>query len=208
MNFLLEKCFFIPLDHAVDDGCNPFDCDNKDLNDFFNNDAVNYSKQLLGKSHCFVLEENTSEVVCAFTVSNDSVNVGHIPNSRRKRLLRNIPRAKHMRRYPAVLIGRLGVSKNFQRKNIGTELMDFIKSWFVHVGNKTGCRYIVVDAYNEEKALQYYQKNGFNFIFSTEDQEITSTEADEDKALSTRLMYFDLIQLKSELSPETEAVEL
>ena len=204
MNFLLEICLFIPLDQAINDSCNPFDCDNMDLNDFFNNDAVNYSEQLLGKSHCFVLEENPCEVVCAFTVSNDSINVGDMPNNRKKRLLRGVPRAKHMRRYPAVLIGRLGVNKNFQGSKIGTELMNFIKSWFVHFGNKTGCRYIVVDAYNEERALRYYEKNGFDCIFSTEEQEINHTGACEDKPLATRLMYFDLIQLKSDPSPETE----
>jgi len=89
------------------------------LNDFFNNDAVNYSKQLLGKSHCFVLEENPREVVCAFSVSNDSINVGDMPGSRKRKVTGLIPHAKSMRRYPAVLIGRLGVNKNFQRGKKG-----------------------------------------------------------------------------------------
>ena len=39
--------------------------------------------------------------------------------------------------------------------------MSFIKDWFRHEDNKTGCRFIVVDAYNEEKVLRYYEKNGF-----------------------------------------------
>lgn len=36
--------------------------------------------------------------------------------------------------------------------------MSFIKDWFRHEDNKTGCRFIVVDAYNEDKVLRYYEK--------------------------------------------------
>jgi GNAT superfamily N-acetyltransferase len=196
VNFLLEKCLFLPLGEVISDGCFQFDCDNQDLNDFFTNDAVNYSKELLGKSHCFVLEEDRRVIVCAFTVSNDSINVDHMPGSRKKKVIKDIPRAKHMKRYPAVLIGRLGVNKEYHNAKIGTDLMNFIKSWFVDENNKTGCRYIVVDSYNENRARSFYQKNGFNYIFSEEEQEIKHTRACLDKPLPTRLMYFDLIQLK------------
>ena len=40
-----------------------------------------------------------------------------------------------MRRYPAVLIGRLGVDTKFANKGIGTELMQIIKFWFVEPDN-------------------------------------------------------------------------
>lgn len=44
--------------------------------------------------------------------------------------------------------------------------MTFIKDWFRHEDNKTGCRFIVVDAYNEERVLKYYDKNGFLPLYS------------------------------------------
>lgn len=86
-----------------------------------------------------------------------------------------------MRSYPAVLIGRLGVNKDFrnltgEEKPIGDQLMDFIKSWFIDKGNKTGCRFIVVDAYNSIAPLKYYRRNGFTELFSSEDQEKEYTE--------------------------------
>ena len=31
-------------------------------------------------------------------------------------------------------------------------------------GLKTGCRFIVVDAYNKENVLHFYEKNGFKFF--------------------------------------------
>ncbi len=49
--------------------------------------------------------------------------------------------------------------------------MTFIKDWFRHEDNKTGYRFIVVDAYNEERVLKYYDKNGFLPLYKTEEIE-------------------------------------
>lgn len=76
------------------DCCNPFDCDYKDLNDFFANDLDNYSTELLGKTYCFTLDEDPTIIVCTFTISNDSIKTTHLPNSRRKRVIEEIPRQK------------------------------------------------------------------------------------------------------------------
>lgn len=103
-----------------------------------------------------------------------------------------------MNTYPAVLIGRLGVNLNFKRKGIGRELMDFIKGWFRNSTNKTGCRFVVVDAYNEAEPLGYYVNNGFDFLFTSEDQEREYLRLPKGRPLSTRLMFFDLILLDVE----------
>lgn len=208
MGFLEEKCTFRKFNEDILNNCSPFTCgdddSSKDLNEFFMKDALNYSKQLLGKSYCFTLDEDPSVIVCAFTVSNDSINVRILPNSRKKKINNQIPREKQSSRYPAVLIGRLGVSKQFQGKSegypqkIADELMDFIKAWFIHKDNKTGCRCIVVDAYNEERPIKYYKNNGFEFIFSTESQEKEYTGISKDEKIKTRLMRYDLIVLSPE----------
>ncbi|MDO5130582.1 MAG: hypothetical protein Q4D64_11765 [Prevotellaceae bacterium] len=62
--------------------------------------------------------------------------------------------------------------------------------------NKTGCRYLIVDAYNSEIPLAFYKKNGFDFIFSTEEQEKDYRKIVSDEPLRTRLMFFDLILIK------------
>lgn len=80
---------------------------------------------------------------------------------------------------PAVKVGRLATSHDFKNKGIGTALLDFIKVWFTH-GNKTGCRFIVVDAYNKPSVIRFYEKNGFQFLVADEEDQ------------ETRLMYFDL----------------
>lgn len=202
MGFLLKKCTFQPFVESILTNCEPFDCEDLDLNDFFKNDVIHYTNQLLGKSYSFTLDENPSIIVCAFTVSNDSIKTTSLPNSRKKKVSKEIPRKKQMKSYPSVLIGRLGVNKDFRKvenepNRIGVQLMDFIKSWFVDKNNKTGCRFIVVDSYNKERPLRYYSENGFIELFSTEEQEKEFTGLDKTDQLHTRLMYFDLIYLQS-----------
>lgn len=198
MGFLEDNCTFAVLSKDLLESCNQFDCGHGDLNDFFTNDSQNYSSQLLGKSYCFRLDENPQEIVCAFTISNDSIKTNFLPNSRKKKVNKEIPRIKQFRSYPAVLIGRLGVSDKFKKNGIGRELMDFIKSWFIDPENKTGCRFVVVDSYNEEIPLAYYQRNDFKFLFSSEEQEKEYMGLPEDYELRTRLLYFDLIVLSSD----------
>ena len=70
--------------------------------------------------------------------------------------------------------------------------MDFIKKWFRSDDNKTGCRFIVVDAVNEPSTIGYYIRNGFNPIYNDESVEKEFFNIDETDSLRTRMMYFDL----------------
>ena len=195
-----EKCTLRVYDEGILKKCNPFDCGNADLNEFFAKDVLNYTSELLGKSYCFTLDEDEHQIIAAFTISNDSIKTYTLPNARKKKVNTDIPRQKQMRSYPAVLIGRLGVNKDFRRiegdeKTVGDQLMDFIKSWFIDKTNKTGCRFVVVDSYNEIAPLRYYKRNGFTELFSSEEQEKEFTNFPQEDELTTRLLYFDLIVL-------------
>jgi len=195
MAFLKDKCVRVSLTPKIVAACVPFSCGNKDLDEFFAEDYLDYAKQLMGKTYAFLEVDNPSEIICAFTVSNASIFTNHLPNARRKRIGKDVPQQKRDMIYPAVLIGRLGVNSKFLRKHIGTELMQSIKSWFVDDDNKTGCRYLVVDAYNEPIPCEYYLRNGFTFMFSTEEQEKLYRNIASDGPLRTRLMFFDLMQI-------------
>ena len=203
MGFLREHCSFHLLTREVISSCKPFSCGNSDLDEFFMKDSTLNSEKLLGKTYCYLLNEDPTVIVCAFTLSNDSVRVDQLPNSRKKKINESIPYEKRLRRYPAVLIGRLGVNVEFIGKGIGSELLLFIKRWFVQPDNKTGCRYLAVDSYNLPLTLNYYEKNGFRFLFSTEEQE--AENACLDLPLKTRYMYFDLIEVNQMTSNNKKA---
>ncbi len=197
MKFLESSCSFEVLDEELINSTKLFECSNLDLNDFFQNYCIAFANELMGKTYCFTLDSDSKNIVCSFTISNDSIKTSILPNARKKKVLKNIPSQKRFKSYPAVLIGRLGVSKEFTSLGIGTELLNFIKSWFIDRDNKTGCRFIIVDSYNTNEALNFYKKNGFNFLFSSEEQEKTATDVSNDSQIKTRLMYFDLITLYS-----------
>ena len=123
MAFLTDRCARVPLSPKIVAACAPFSCGNKDLDEFFSADYLDYAEQLMGKTYAFLEIENPSEIVCAFTVSNASIFTNHLPNARRKRVGKDVPWQKRDMIYPAVLIGRLGVNRKFMRKHVGTELM-------------------------------------------------------------------------------------
>ena len=195
---LIDQCNFYELTEDIIKTCTPFSCGNIDLDDFFRNDAIRYAYFLMGKTYCFRLNENPYKIVCAFTVSNDSIRIYDLPRSRRDYMKRLTHHEKPLRRYPGVLIGRLGVDSEFARKGIGSEVLDFIKGWFFSSGNKTGCRFVIVDAVNEPEVIAFYVKNGFQPLFTTEEQELAYTLGKKESypKLDTRLMYYDLLNMR------------
>ena len=196
MGYLAEKAVFMPLTKTILEESDKFTCGNEDLDDFFQTDSIAYAEDLFGKTYCFRMKGESKELLCAFTVSNASIFTTLLPNARKKKVAKNVSHVKRDLIYPAVLIGRLGISTRYQQHHIGTELMNFIKSWFVDSSNKTGCRYLIVDAYNSDIPLAFYKKNGFDFIFSTEEQEKDYRKIVSNEPLRTRLMFFDLILIK------------
>ena len=196
MGFLADNTVFSSLTQKVLEDSGEFSCGNEDLDGFFKEDAVSYAENLFGKSYCYATEGEEREIVCAFTVANASIFTKYLPNARRKKVGKLVPHIKQDLIYPAVLIGRLGISTKYQHLHLGSEVLDFIKAWFVEPYNKTGCRYLVVDAYNEDIPVAFYKKNGFDFMFSTEEQEKSYRGIVSDAPLKTRLMFFDLILIK------------
>lgn len=196
--FLNSQCFFGELTDDLLSICQPFSCGNEDLDDFFRNDATRYAYYLMGKSYCFRKTDDPTKIVCTFTVSNDSIRIYDLPRSRRDYMKSLTHHEKPLRRYPGVLIGRLGVNKDFCGKGIGSEVIDFIKGWFMSHDNKSGCRFVIVDAINAPEVISFYQKNGFQPLFSSEAQEFLYTGGKKGQPIkmATRLMYFDLLWMR------------
>ncbi len=183
-----------PYTREVAHYCHPFTCCDRDLDEFFSNDAFLYDTELLGKTYAWIDASDPRHIIGLVTLANDSVKAQFIAHSARNRLQRSITNAKRGINYPAVLIGRLGVSAHYRGKglNIGSQILDFIKGWFRTSDNKTGCRFIVVDAYNNEGTVRFYEKNGFRLLYKTEAEERTFLGLTDDEPLETRFMFFDL----------------
>jgi hypothetical protein len=149
------------------------------LNDFFRTEALDHKKELLSETYSLMRATNTKEAPPPALISfcNDNIQLS---TSRKKKIL---PREKrHYEHLPAVKIARLGVASEFQKKNIGTYLINMAKELFL-ADNRTGCRFITVDAYNNNNVLRFYKNNDFEFL------------SKKDEKCPTRIMYFDLKRL-------------
>lgn len=160
-----------------------FDCADKELNDFLCDDAIDHIKALLAVTY---LLEKDGKLIGYFSVLNDSIRHKDIPaktpsKSELRRLLRRVPfKKRRYRSHPAVKVGRFAISRDCQSEGLGRQMMDYVKGYFLD-NNKTGCRFITVDAYNNPRTLKFYKDNGFDFLTS------------KDEKHHNRLMYFDLI---------------
>lgn len=101
-------------------------------------------------------------------------------------------------------------------ENVGDEMMDLIKTMAISPDNDCAARYLVVDAVNHPNVINYYKRNGFDFLFESDEEEMKCLRSDrtnktiirkvlefcrlvkqqEKPACKTRLMLFDLILLK------------
>lgn len=180
--------------------CEPFSCGNEDLDDFFSNNAVTYSRHLLGKTYQFCQKETPNVVACAFTISNDSIRITNkFHDDYKDKFLNDANLSeKGLRRYPAVLIGRLGTDVKFVGQGFGSAVLCFIKTW-VQTKMLTGCRFLIVDAYNTPNTIHFYQKNDFHFLIEDERLEAKYMGIGVGRLpLNTRLMYYDLLDMQTE----------
>ena len=150
----LEDYYFIPL--KADSEIKPFKCKDDDLNGFLFEDARKYLADLMAVTYLWEDLPN-NKTVAYFSLLNDKITFDPEQRSIWNRLSRRVPNPKRRKDYPAVKIGRLYT--------------------FTH-GNRTGCRFITVDAYQD--AVGFYQQCGFDFL---------SAKDEKDK---TRSMYYDL----------------
>ena len=166
-----------------DERIESFCCGDADLDDFIVNEAPFYRDALLAVS--YVMEED-GQPIAYFSLANDRVSIQDFDTNtdfnrfRRHRFVNE----KRIKSYPAVKVGRFAVSESARGSGIGSMLLDFIKAYFL-IDNKTGCRFITVDAYRS--AIPFYEKNGFLPL------------QEEDDGSPTRLLFFDLADYKKQL---------
>jgi GNAT superfamily N-acetyltransferase len=171
----------IKIDGSTD--IKPFDCGDDDLNDFLLSKAKYYQSELLAVTY---LLENEERTIAFFSIFNDSVRVQEIEfatKSALKRFLSSMvshPK-RHLKYFPALKIGRLGVCKTTRGKGLGRAIVSYIINLAIEQNSNCACKLITVDAYDQ--SLGFYENIGFSYF----------TETDEGK--DTRQMYLDLTPL-------------
>ena len=159
----------------------------------------NYLKELLAVTYAIELK---GEIIAMFSLCNDRLDVHDFDDDRKKfkKAAKEIPHTKRgMKHYPAVKIARLAVRKGIESKGLGRSIVVFLQVFFI-LHNKTGCRFLTVDAY--PASVGFYEKVGFkqvakapspnpgNLVVAANESEPMSEEDMEDDP--NVLMYLDL----------------
>ncbi|MBR5958393.1 MAG: N-acetyltransferase [Salinivirgaceae bacterium] len=198
----IYDCLRLPLKDVPTDCIRRFDCGREDINNFFYYDVEKNQQQMFGKTY-FFCDGTPQHIVGAITVANASIFTRHISWRRRDVIGAEVDTEKSGQNFPAVLLGRLGVDVHYQHLHLGPQIIEYVKAWFSSENNKSGCRFLIVDAYNEPGLIQFYERCGLTLFFSSEEQEkkyrnIIDREGEQPVKLETRLMFFDLINCNND----------
>lgn len=135
-----------------------FDCGDEELNEYYHLEVLAHREELLTQTYCFYREGTSQlESVAFVDFCNDAVRLEKTTPQTRD----EIPEGKrHYKYFPAVKITRLGVSVEAKGKNVGSFLLETVKHFFLR-DNRTGCRFVTVDAYNNERVLNFYVAHNY-----------------------------------------------
>lgn len=127
-----------------------FDCDDADLNDFLKNDAFSHEEKNIVKTYVCLYQNNP---VAFFSVCTDAIKLSKTEREE------EFGQPKTYPDYPAIKIARLAVAKDFQRRGMGSFMVNIVIGKGIELSKSIGCRFVTVDAY--QKQADFYKKMGF-----------------------------------------------
>jgi hypothetical protein len=155
----------------------PEDTD-RDLDEFLLEDAERHYKDRIAVTYILTREDFPKVPLGFATLQNDAIVIDNEDS---------LPLVQNTYRYaafPGVKIGRFGISMDLQGKGLGSVFIFMIKKLMLDA-NRTGCRFITVDARRDKKnkvdTSAFYTKNSFSLLPC------------RPKTSHTIPMYFDLM---------------
>ena len=134
----------LSADHFLDD----FDCGHDTLNDWLKRRAI--KNEASGASRTYVVCHQ-SHVIAYYTLATGAVQCADAPG----RIRRNMPDP-----IPVMVLGRLAVHLNWQRKGLGGDLLADAVKRTLQAADIAGIRAFVVHALSDE-TKQFYEQFGF-----------------------------------------------
>jgi GNAT superfamily N-acetyltransferase len=126
-----------------------FDCSRDDtlgLNEFIHKEAIKYQNDCMGSTYMFYYQDF---LVGYVTIAMYAIEV----KETRLRIVTN------EKRYPALLLGRLGVHNDYRDRNIGRSICTWTIGFAKDFSKKLGCRFVVL--LTSQSTVGFYLKCGF-----------------------------------------------
>lgn len=132
------------LDLTEDDGSDPLEIDH-----FFRNELKKYHDNKLSTVRFVKTDE---KVIAYFTVSMNAIEVNILPRDEKVS-------GTSTKKYPAILLGRMGVDREFRKKGVGKSICKFCQGLADVISESVACRYIML--HTTQNKVRFYQKIGF-----------------------------------------------
>jgi len=134
------------------DDVSGFDCGDKDLNDFIQNDAISQMQAKMNVTYLCKYQNPQNHIIGFITISNDSIKINQSDKEKLEIKYSD---------YPAIKIGRLATHHHMKRKDVGSYMILWVIGFALNQCKKLGVRFISVDAYDEPHVKKFYKKNQF-----------------------------------------------
>lgn len=146
---------FIPIDEVDGSALSGFSCGKPRLDSFLTDTALGYHKARLGFSKV-VFHRDVSEPLGFFTLANASVQLNA---SEIFELGFDVD--VRLSSFPAINIGRFAVHKDWHGQGVGSQMMRLIIGEVLDSETLSASRLVVVDSDNDDSAIGFYKKLGF-----------------------------------------------
>ena len=152
-----------------------FHCGLNDMDNFLKDDALNQQEDNINTTYLLIHE---NKIIGFFSLLADSINIKDIPEEYEC----------SYKSFPAIKIGRLAIHEDYQKKGIGTKILDNICFEIKNMSLKIGVKFITVDAYC--KVRKFYYDNAFQHIKIERPEKLKRTAEKNQKTTIT--LYKDL----------------
>jgi GNAT superfamily N-acetyltransferase len=119
------------------------------IHEFYYEDLSRYQESNLSTVRLIKVNE---KIVGYFTVSMNAIELDKLGKD--EKVKNTTPK-----KYPAMLIGRMGVDKKYRNKGIGYAVCMFCRGLAIDIGKKVACRYVILQTTEEHS--EFYKKSGF-----------------------------------------------
>lgn len=134
----------VDLDFTENDGKDPLN-----IHKFYYDDLARYQQSNLSTVRLIKADD---KIVGYFTVSMNAIELAKLGKD--EKVKNTTPK-----KYPAMLIGRMGVDKKYRSKGIGRDVCMFCRGLAIETGKRVACRYVVLQT--TEMRSKSYKECGF-----------------------------------------------
>ena len=129
---------------------------NKDIENFLYNKAITFEKKLRARTY-LLFEKKNKKIAGYFSIAISVLYANEV----KEKILLEIGDLQTKKDIPCLLIGQIAKADDYKDIKLGNFLMEYAIKQLEITNNIIGGRFILLDAINNEKIIDFYKSFGF-----------------------------------------------